>query len=165
LKYQKNQQKKKKKGTVDRHFRAEWTEEISCLIEKNGKTYWKLCMIYIKGGGYHVRRHAKSTLHMKKFNAAKDTPEASVLLKVHQPTITEQTKIMEHKIVAFLCDNNLSLSLVNELIPFLKELIPDNEILKNLKLKRDKATDILNHELGPYSKKLTLANYVKESFR
>jgi hypothetical protein len=31
------------------------------------------------------------------------------------------------------------------LIPFLKELIPD-EILKNLKLKRDKATDILNHD-------------------
>ncbi|CAH1366296.1 unnamed protein product, partial [Tenebrio molitor] len=40
----------------------------------------------------------------------------------------------------------------------------DNEILKNLKLKRDKATDILNHELEPYSKKITLDKLRKGKF-
>jgi hypothetical protein len=55
-------------------------------------------------------------------------------------------------IATFLCDNNLPFALVNNLIELLKKLTPKDEVIQNLKLQRDKITNLVTQVLGPFQK-------------
>jgi hypothetical protein len=67
-------------------------------------------------------------------------------------------------IATFLCDNNLPFALVNNLIELLKKLTPKDEVIQNLKLQRDKITNLVTQVLGPFSKELILEKLRKEKF-
>ncbi|EFA12742.1 hypothetical protein TcasGA2_TC010269 [Tribolium castaneum] len=84
------------------------------------------------------------------------TPAADKVLKSNKPTFEETTIKIEQKIIAFICENNLSFNLIDNLVNLLKEVSVDHEVIKSLKLKRQKGTNILMRKLGPFSKEIIL---------
>lgn len=58
----------------------------------------------------------------------------------------------------FMWQNNLPFVLVNSLIVLLKRLVPKDEVIQNLKLQRDKTTNLITQVHGPFSKELIFEN-------
>ena len=58
---------------------------------------------------------------------------------------------IEIKICSFIAEKNLPISIVEDLVPFLKNLFPSDEALKEVKLGKQKATNLIRQVLGFYS--------------
>jgi hypothetical protein len=51
------------------------------IIEKDNTSFCKVCKVVIKGAGFHIKRHANSAVHIKKYNSAKTTPKIDSTIK------------------------------------------------------------------------------------
>ncbi|CAH1371494.1 unnamed protein product, partial [Tenebrio molitor] len=156
----------KKRKTYKQKFKEQWKEEYDFIdIRQNDcATICKVCNIVLRGGSFHIKRHASSKLHIEKYNALKTTPKIKSIL-TPKVTLNEQIKKAEIRIVTFLCENDLPLSLADNLTELIKEEVFKNpEVVKSMRLKRTKATDITNNLLGPIAKKDVGDRLKKEKF-
>lgn len=74
--------------------------------------------------------------------------------------LAKRLRQIEVKIVSFVYTNNLPFTLTDNLVDLIKDLFPGSDTIKNLKLKRLKATQLLCEVLGPFSNE-----YVYEKLR
>lgn len=136
-----------------------WLEEYqdSQSTQCNAIAKCKVCNTNIVGSLSHIKRHEKTSVHTKKMKTYKTTP--SVLNAFQDNNSSERkylrrVKEVEVKIVAFLAENNLPFSLVNNFVPFIRSVAPESKILKDIHMKRVKAAQICNAVIG--------ANHEKE---
>jgi hypothetical protein len=155
----------KKRKIFHQKFRQEWQEKYDFLIEKDNTSFCKICNVIIKGAGFHIKRHANSAVHIKKYNSAKSTPKIDATIKKDPKVcLAERIREVELLIATFLCDNNLPFALVNNLVDLLKKVTPRDEVIQNLKMQRDKTTNLVTQVLGPFSKELIFEKLRKEKF-
>ena len=58
---------------------------------------------------------------------------------------------MEIKLCSFIAEKNLPISIVEDLLPLLKDLFPSDEALRQVTLGKQKATNLIRQVLGFYS--------------
>lgn len=113
-----------------------------------------MCNVIIKGSGYNIKRHAASESHKAKSQSYKTTPKIDAVLKTDPKLLLDkQIRQAEIKIASFICENDLPLSLVDGLTDLLQDpVFQKPEVLKNIKLRRTKATNLITDVLGPAAK-------------
>lgn len=111
--------------------------------------FCKLCLTKVTGGKFHLKRHASSEGHRKRAQAAKTTP----LVETYMQKKSILTKKAELKLAAFICVHNLPFLLLDYLPDLQKNIFPDSEICRNVKLKRKKATQLVIGVLAPHFQK------------
>ncbi len=72
----------------------------------------------------------------------------SIAQLIRQATSTDATTSMEVKLCAFIAQHNLPLSISNDIVKLVRSLFPNDAVLKNLKLGKQKATNIICQVLG-----------------
>lgn len=158
----------KKQKIYEQKFRDEWKQQFDFIEidRKTGISRCNACDLVIKGSKFHIQRHANSTAHKEKYKLLKRTPKIENILKTDKKiTLNKQVRQAEIKIVSFICKNNLPLSLVDELVNLIKDKVFDNnDVAKNIKLKRTKATQLATGILGPMAKDVIFEKLKKEKF-
>jgi hypothetical protein len=122
----------------------DWVEE------RDNAPYCKVCKTRLSCAKTALVRHKDSSTHKK---------QQKTVSSLHQshPTITSmfasQTKParIEIKLCVFIAENNLPISLTQDLVALLKSLFPSEGSLKNVKLGKQKATNVIRQVLGFYS--------------
>lgn len=108
----------------------------------------KVCHTKISGGIFHLKRHESTPAHIKRIQAAKSTPLVEIYL--HKTDMKSRLlKKAELKMAAFVCIHNLAFLLLDHLPLLYKNIYPDSEICKNVKMKRKKATQLVVEVLAP----------------
>jgi len=122
------------------------------LSGRKVKPYCSLCEKFLTCSKTGVKRHKISKKHQDKSNAKSGT--SSIRKMVNQPTIADAATSMEVKLCAFVAQHNLPLSLTDDMVRLFRSLCPNDATLKNVRLGKQKATNIVRQALG--------FNYLKE---
>lgn len=140
---------KKKKKSYKQRFSDSWLkdEKFSRWLIRNPRQqdepFCILCSKAITGGITHIYRHAASAMHKKKLKCAQDTPRVTMFYdKQREHKIATEVKTAELKMVAFIAEHNLALSVLDHLPKFMSSICPDSEIAKKVKLCRKRGTRI-----------------------
>ena len=151
--------KKRKLPPRDRLFMDNWlgvpefkgwlTKRLS---GKKMKPYCNLCVKFLTCSKTGVKRHMISKKHQEKSNAKSGA--SSILKMMNQPTTADASTSMEVKLCAFVAQHNLPLSLTNDMVQLFRSLCPNDAALKNVRLGKQEATNIVRQVLG--------LNYLKE---
>ena len=76
----------------------------------------------------------------------------------------EKAAQIEIKLCSFIVESNLSISLVEDLLPLLKDLSPTDDTLCQVTLGKQKATNIIRQVLGSYSIQLCMSKLKANKF-
>lgn len=122
----------------------------------------KVCNKEVTGGLFHIKRHAKTSNHIRKYNAIKKTPciESSF---VDNKTVNS-VKRAELKFAAYVCDHNLPFLVMDSLPTLCKNIFPDSKIAKDVKMKRNKTTDLVVETIAPFFKSQIIADLKSNTF-
>ena len=95
------------KKRYKQHFKEEWRKYFKWAKgRKDGSTVCVVCQIIITGSKTHLKRHADSKSHKKRFRAAQQTPSITKVLNQSSEK-KDLVKETELKIVTFLGEHNL----------------------------------------------------------
>lgn len=158
---------KKKKTTAcyKQKFKDSWKETFDFIESKDGLPKCKVCDVTLKGGISHIKRHKATNSHIKKYNSAKNTPAINMVFnKPAFKSLNDEIRELEMHVVGFLCEENLPFSLADKLTFFLKKVFPQETAVRNLKLKRQKATQLAVKIMAPYAKDVLFSRIKKEKF-
>lgn len=108
----------------------------------------KYCRVVLKAHKKDLVSHAKTEKHKKATAWEKSAKECKSISEIYTPVLSENTKIAELKIAAFIAEH-CSLLTVDHLINILPQLDPSSDALKNLKLHRTKCSMLIKNVLGP----------------
>ena len=122
------------------------------LSGKKMKPYCNLCEKFLTCSKTGVKRHMVSKKHQEKSNAKSGA--SSILKMMNQPTTADASTSMEVKLCAFVAQHDLPLSLTDDMVQLFRSLCPNDAALKNVRLGKQKATNIVRQVLG--------FNYLKE---
>ena len=142
-----------KKKRYDTKFQKCWLtdEQFKDWIEERGKApFCKVCKTHLSCAKTALVRHKDSSTHKKQQQMVSN-------LQQSYPTVTSlfasQTKParIEIKLCAFIAENNLPISLSEDLVTLLKNLFSSEVSLQNVKLGKQKVTNVIRQVLGFYS--------------
>nr|XP_015839954.1 PREDICTED: uncharacterized protein LOC107398907 isoform X1 [Tribolium castaneum] len=144
----------KKRKYYKQIFRFEWREKFNFVDGDKSGTKCTVYNISIQGSLSHIKRHAERKIHIEKYRAAMKTPKIASLFKNDSKlTLKKQITKAETKIVTFFCENNIPFALADKFTELLKDDVFKNpDVLRGLKLKRTKGTELANKVLGPEAK-------------
>lgn len=133
-------------------FQNSWLESSDFVgwlqkKEHNGSVtaYCKLCNQFIAPHKATLMRHKSASKHVSMSKAIqKTTPIEKCITSGYNMNVERA----EMKIVSALAVYDLPISLVDDLIPILKDSFPDSEIAKQIMLHRTKATGVLKNKLA-----------------
>ena len=124
------------------------------LSGKKIKLYCKLCEKIFSCSKTAIKRHEISKKHQEK---VKTTTTSSIAKMINQLTTADATTSMEVKLCAFIAEHNLPLSLSEDIVEFLCSLFPNDATLRNVRLGKQKATNVVRQVLGfAYLKEMVL---------
>lgn len=143
----------KKRKKKDQAFVDSWltsSEFKGWLIKKVGANnkanpYCKLCGKVVTCSKTGLKRHMASNNHEKNSKATQSNTIANIFSKV---TTRDETSAMEIKLCSFIAEHNLPLSISVDFVELLRSLFPRDEVLKNLKLGKQKATNVVRQVIG-----------------
>lgn len=118
------------------------TEEVN----KNESSFCKVCSVRLLSHKTVLKKHADSSKH--KDNAKRVAENVKITSLFRTSDLTKRTRIAELKLCGLIATNNLPFSFIDSLIPLLKSIAPDSEIIKEITLKRTKCTAIMTESLG-----------------
>lgn len=108
----------------------------------------KYCRVELKAHKKDLVSHAKTEKH-KKYTAWEKSAKANKSIsEIYKPALSENTKIAELKIAAFIAEH-CSILTVDHLINILPQLDPSSDALKTLRLHRTKCSMLIKNVLGP----------------
>ena len=134
---------------------GDWAVEV-----EKGKAKCRLCstVISFKNGKRGLLQHSETNLHIKAIGASDtsaarqrsvgDMLKAQIDANVEDPAKAGAKKL-EIQIVAALSRHQVSLNLVECLVPILKKCLPDCATVQEIKLSREKARYISNKGIAP----------------
>ena len=108
--------------------------------------YCKVCDKFLTCSKTGLKRHLATYLHQKRSATTENTSTITSLFT--KAATKEQSSSMEIKLCAFIAEHNLPISLSDDMLEFLKSLFPLDNILKNVSLGKQKATNVLRQVLG-----------------
>ena len=114
---------------------------------KKMKPYCKLCEKVLICSKTGIKRHEVSKKHQEKLKTT-TTTTTPLRQMVNQVTTADATTTMEVKLCAFIAQHNLPLSLSQDMAELLRSLFPNDTALRNVKLGKQKATNIVRQVLG-----------------
>lgn len=153
--------KKQKTNHVRNPYRKEWADEEWCFWDEFDETRvrCKVCGEWIKfaaGGRFALLTHAQTSKHKNNLHEyKKPTKQDAISLK-------SQVSTAEGAITRTMTRHCMTYAGVSALMETLKIVVPDSEIIKNIKLGRTKAAAITVKVLAPMSKEHHL-NYIREN--
>ncbi|KAF9417162.1 hypothetical protein HW555_005673 [Spodoptera exigua] len=109
--------------------------------------YCKVCNCTVLNHKPALVKHMNTAKHVQNISSKSQTIPIQQMLKPKPED--ELRKRAELKICAFLAHHNLSFSLIDDLIPFLKNTFTDSNTIKSISLGRTKATNTIKTVLGP----------------
>ena len=113
---------------------------------KKMRPYCRICEIMVTCSKTGIKRHQMSKKHQEKVKTT--TTSSSLCQMMSRVTMAEATTTIEVKLCAFIAQHNLPLSLVDDIVELLRSLFPNDAPLKNAKLGKQKATNIVRQVLG-----------------
>lgn len=138
----------KKKKYVQK-FLVSWLTDVQFKdwLEKRGEVpYCKYCQCSLSCAKTALVRHKENKKH-RSLCGIKEKSQ-SITSMLHSQSKAARIEI---KICSFIAEKNLPISIVEDLVPFLKNLFPSDEALKEVKLGKQKATNLIRQVLGFYS--------------
>ncbi|KZS09252.1 Uncharacterized protein APZ42_026576, partial [Daphnia magna] len=119
------------------------------------KAFCVVCYEVISNHKSTIQNHMKSTKHREKLPQYDDIITVrQALLSYIGPAKKEEISTYEMVVCSLVAEKSLSISLVDHLIPTMRRLHPKDEILKQVKLGRTKATSIIKDGFGNGLKKM-----------
>lgn len=153
-----NQKKKSTKTNNEpykQRFRDQWLTDPECSgwlekritgINKEPVAYCTSCSEYFTGGTglSELKRHKATSKHER-------SAHLITLIEAQRKQIAEACSnpqdnnvvVLATRMCIFLAENNLSLSLIDKLIPLLRCCFPNDECLRKLKLAKQKTSNII----------------------
>lgn len=107
------------------------------------------CNKTITCGKTELQKHEKSLFHQRNFKSTKSTKKLNVLFekatkeKDEQMEKEKQIKNAEIIFSSYIADHNIAFCNIEHLVPMLRNALPDSQILKGVKLHRQKCTSII----------------------
>lgn len=161
--------KLKKKKIYKQMFCNSWlsNQQFNAWLQKkniNGidVPYCKVCNAKITCAKTAIKRHEASKSHQNSMKISRESahcqPTALALLG------SSAAAKMEIKICSFLVENNLPISMCEEIIPFLRSIFPSDPTLKKVSLGKQKATNTLRQVLGFHFMKENIELLQKHKF-
>lgn len=89
-----------------------------------------------------IKRHRQSVRHKEKMKTATVKQKANSCFTSKEQSVDKTIMSTEIKLVGFLAEHNLSFRLIEHLIHLLKDICHDHPVVKNIKMKRTKATNM-----------------------
>lgn len=103
----------------------------------------------IKGGRSELDTHAKSAKHQKNMNAIQGTASVhQMLIKLSdskQGNHLKNVQCSEIKLAIFMAEHNIAISVIDDLLPLIKEIGKDPAVVKDMSLGRTKCSKILQN--------------------
>ena len=140
----------KKKKYVPK-FLASWLADVQFKdwLEKRGEVpYCKYCQCSLSCAKTALVRHKDNKKHRSLCGIKEKSQPITSMLHTQSKTAR-----IEIKTCSFIAEKNLPISIVEDLVPFLKNLFPYDEALRDVKLGKQKATNLIRQVLGFYSVK------------
>ena len=156
----------KKKKKYDQKFQRSWlTDDLfkDWLEKRDEAPYCKICKTSLSCARTALLRHKDSHTH-------KNTSKmVSNLLQSHRPItalLGSQIKTagIEIKLCTFIAENNLPISIAEDLVALLRNLFSSDESLRNVHLGKQKATNVIRQVLGFYSIKEIITKLKTNAF-
>ena len=142
-------------------FKDKWMQEdefcewLAPLQGNENQATCSTCCSTFSANLTTIKRHKKSKIH-----------ESNISLKdertYNNQSIEDLTIEAEIKIAAFLAEHNIAFNITDHFVDFLKNTIPNMEVLNKLKLKRTKSTEVVKKD-GDVSKNETICSLQKKT--
>jgi len=133
-----------------RKFRRSWLDENIfqnwlTSSENDNKAFCTVCNISLKCCRYNLLRHAESASHIDNVNSSNVEINIS-----NKETVSHSDKVKraETKLATFFAEHNVAFSIVDHLIPLLKDICVDPEVVKDITLARSKCTKIIKNVIA-----------------
>lgn len=144
-------------------YRKEWESTFKWVCgDKDSKTkaYCKVCSSSLKSEIQVLKLHENSAKHKQLLKSTKY--QASLLGFVKPKSELPEGKAVraELKLAGFFAEHNIPFSLIDHLTQLQKDIFPDSEIAKGLRLGRTKLTVMIKNVIGQ-EHKLELAKKIK----
>ncbi|CAG9825760.1 unnamed protein product [Phaedon cochleariae] len=112
------------------------------------------CNVYLVCGKTVIIRHSETKKHKDKVSLIRSNNNALKNYfkpkEVREPSI--QVKNFEIRLSAFFAEHNVAFQVIEHLLPLLKEICPDSDILKTVNLGRTKCTSIVKNVIAENEK-------------
>ncbi|XP_066585461.1 SCAN domain-containing protein 3-like [Prorops nasuta] len=113
--------------------------------------FCKSCNVQLRCGVYYFKQHAQTKMHecsIRRLIPDKLENITDVVAECKKLELDEKIKIAEIKLSAFYAEHNIAIQTVDHLIPLLKDIFQDQEIVERFTLGRTKCTEIIKNNLG-----------------
>ncbi|EFN82141.1 uncharacterized protein LOC112588413 [Harpegnathos saltator] len=110
------------------------------------KAFCSVCRTVLACGKQNLIAHSQTEKHV--WNMKTHNVSSSVPLTVTESASEDhaiKVKIAEIKLAAFYVTHNITLNIVNDMIPLLKDIFNDSKIVRDLRLKRKNCTQIIKN--------------------
>lgn len=130
-------------------YRKEWESTFKWVNpdkSSKNKAYCNVCNRNMDSELYILKAHSESKRHISRLNAKRT--QTNVLSKFVCPIKSDNVSVAEIKLAGFFAEHNLSFSIVDHLVPLLKEIAPDSAIIKDMQVGRTKLTALVKNVVG-----------------
>lgn len=124
-------------------FQNDWLEitEYKGWLQKDRQlshAYCTACQKSFLCGKSELEKHHAGLKHQQNIKLIKTNRSLDDLLK--EPLFSKKVKAAELKLAAFFAEHNVALSILDHLVPLLKNIFDDSKIANELTLGRTKCT-------------------------
>ncbi|KYM96899.1 hypothetical protein ALC62_12436 [Cyphomyrmex costatus] len=137
--------------------------------ENDEKALCSVCNKVISCGKSDLTKHSLTKLHINNINKNRNITPSALLHKL-ESNVTEKkdhvnkVKTAEIKISAFYAEHNIAFQTVDHMVPLLKATCSDPQVVNDLKLSRQKCTQIVKNVLGKRETEKLITNLKSQKF-
>ena len=113
------------------------------------KAFCSHCSQSLCCGKSELRKHAKSAKHSESVRKLEASRKLTTRIDHVLTTDKNEEESLKAKLAAFIVENNLPLSFVETLVPFLKSL-PHKAVVEKIRLGKQNVTNVIRQALGPH---------------
>ena len=152
-------------------FNNGWT--VECPIKSVPNDIYKFyCVPYHKAlssnhqGKKNVTVHCASPSHKDCVKSSKNQATLGMFCTRNRAQTSPEKKVVnaEVKIINFLVQQNLPLTMADHLTSLFKEVFPDRNIAKNYALRQTKPTSIISEDFAPHCREYLIQHYKTHPF-
>lgn len=108
----------------------------------------RICNVNICMGKSAIMKHKDSKSHQETLRLSKHIAKTNTNIETFFKRSSDSASKMEIKMCSFIAENNLPISLSEDLLALLKSMFPTDETLKTVTLGKQKATNTIRQVLG-----------------
>jgi len=142
-------EKRPAKEICIRKFRKSWLDENvfkGWLAQNNNEAFCTICNISLACYRSTLVKHAKSISHIDNVNSSDNVKVDTSI----EETVSHSDKVKraEIKLAAFFAEHNIAFCIVDHLVPLLKDICVDPEVVQSFSLARTKCTQIVKNVIA-----------------